>query len=609
MRQALTAIASCLVLVACGDSTAPSVATSLEVVAAATQAGTAGKVVLQTPAFLVKDQNGTAMAGVPVTVVVVAGGGTITNAPTQSSAGPTAIGQWTLGQTVGANTVRVTAADLASVTITAQGEVGPLARLTPAGSVSRVGRIGGTLTPGPRIFTTDEFDNRIAGATVTIEPSAGSTVEASEVVSAANGEVLVSSWVLGDAAGEYTLTFSTGELTAQFTATANSGPAASISLVSGGGQTLLAGTPVTDPVRLRVVDEFGTDVDFENVGFTVVAGGGTLATNSATTNAEGLVDAPVWTMGRSAVPQTLRVAVGTVTLNVTFQIETQFDITLRFVGAGMTPSRMAVFERAAQRIRSVITGDLPDVPSVSLDMGGDCGLDGETYVGPIDDVVIYAAIDSIDGPAGVLGRAGPCWIRGPLPGLPVAGVMIFDKDDVANLEIIGRLEDVILHEMLHVLGVGTYWLPLGLLQSPSSLDVRYNGPLAVQGCQQSGGAGICASNVPVHSCSPPNAGETALQCPGGTANLHWRESTFGNELMTGFLNAGANLFSSVTIGGLADLGYQVNHAARDPYVVPSGGFSGNLIPGTGPSEHWETLITPVGTVDPGGRTTRLQGPN
>src|SRR5206468_4913919 len=85
----------------------------------------------------------------------------------------------------------------------------------------------------------------------------------------------------------------------------------------------------------------------------------------------------------------------------------------------------------------------------------------------IDDLVIFAVLDSIDGPGKILGQAGPCFIR--LPGyLPLIGVMRFDTADVANLESAGQFDEVILHEMGHVLGFGTIWGPLGLLADPAS---------------------------------------------------------------------------------------------------------------------------------------------
>jgi hypothetical protein len=54
----------------------------------------------------------------------------------------------------------------------------------------------------------------------------------------------------------------------------------------------------------------------------------------------------------------------------------------------------------------------------------------------------------------------------------------------------------------------------------------------------------------------------------GTRNGHWRETTFGNELMTGFLNSGKNPLSRLTIASLRDLGYIVNLSVADPYKRP-----------------------------------------
>src|SRR5215207_4498866 len=54
----------------------------------------------------------------------------------------------------------------------------------------------------------------------------------------------------------------------------------------------------------------------------------------------------------------------------------------------------------------------------------------------------------------------------------------------------------------------------------------------------------------------------------GTRDSHWRESTFNNELMTGFLDSGANPLSRMTIGSLEDFGYTVDYGAADGYNIP-----------------------------------------
>lgn len=48
----------------------------------------------------------------------------------------------------------------------------------------------------------------------------------------------------------------------------------------------------------------------------------------------------------------------------------------------------------------------------------------------------------------------------------------------------------------------------------------------------------------------------------------WRESVFGNELMTRELSTLGNPLSVVTLGAMADLGYVVKFTAADAYRLP-----------------------------------------
>ena len=61
----------------------------------------------------------------------------------------------------------------------------------------------------------------------------------------------------------------------------------------------------------------------------------------------------------------------------------------------------------------------------------------------------------IDGAGGVLGSAGPCLIRDTGP--TAVGRMRFDTADLASLEGGGQLDEVVLHEMGHVIGIGSLW--------------------------------------------------------------------------------------------------------------------------------------------------------
>src|SRR3712207_1518551 len=98
-RSPAFALFAATLIAGCGDGgPPPPKPTAVEIVAGATQTGTAGSPLTTTPSFVVRDQNGRPMAGVAVTVAVTAGGGTLTGAPTRTAeGGSTSIGTWTLG--------------------------------------------------------------------------------------------------------------------------------------------------------------------------------------------------------------------------------------------------------------------------------------------------------------------------------------------------------------------------------------------------------------------------------------------------------------------------------------------------------------------------------
>ena len=76
--------------------------------------------------------------------------------------------------------------------------------------------------------------------------------------------------------------------------------------------------------------------------------------------------------------------------------------------------------------------------------------------------------------------------------------------------------------------------------------------------------------------------------------------------MTGWINAGANPMSRITIASLRDLGYAVNLNAADAYALPGpGAASPRLAGGAGGVEVVDELIRPTYTVGPDGRVERI----
>lgn len=211
-------------------------------------------------------------------------------------------------------------------------------------------------------------------------------------------------------------------------------------------------------------------------------------------------------------------------------------IDLEFIGNFSEGQKLA-FRQAAQRWGSIIRGNLPPVI-----------INGKR----INGISITARALEMDGPHNRLAQAGPVHLR---PGslLPATGIMEFDSADLTLMEEDGRLLNVIIHEIAHVLGFGTLWEQKGLLQGVGTNNPRFTGVNAMREFATLTGANNAIS-VPVE-----NIGGV------GTRNSHWRESVFGNEVMTSFLNSGLNPISRLTLASLQDLGYSVNSSAPNPY--------------------------------------------
>lgn len=219
----------------------------------------------------------------------------------------------------------------------------------------------------------------------------------------------------------------------------------------------------------------------------------------------------------------------------------EYNVTLHFKGDLWTDGLKIDAMIAADYISTIITSDHKDIPSFF-----------GTY---IDDILIEMELKYIDGPSKVLGSTNIQYTRTSGDGTPLSSKIIFDIADATRLKEKGAWSDVILHEMLHALGLGSLWVAKGLINKSVAGDWRYTGKnavdvyveemlLATNGTFIYDGRGI-----PVESTGG-----------GGTAGKHWDEAVFKNELMTGYVNA-ENALSRMSIASLADLGYDVSFTA------------------------------------------------
>ena len=212
-----------------------------------------------------------------------------------------------------------------------------------------------------------------------------------------------------------------------------------------------------------------------------------------------------------------------------------YNITIEFKGT-WTQELHDVFTTAATRLANLITGDVPDV-SVRM----------KNVLLQVDDIYITAELKAIDGVNGILGQAGPTSIRTGTY-FPATASMQFDSADAQAFYNLGLFDEIVTHEMLHSVGFGSIWSYKNVVSGSD-----FVGAHAVSEYQTL----LAAAHLPTDNGVP-------IETDGGsgTAGSHWDETTFDNELMTGYINDSNNLLSRMTVASLWDLGYQVNMSSN-----------------------------------------------
>ena len=280
-----------------------------------------------------------------------------------------------------------------------------------------------------------------------------------------------------------------------------------------------------------------------------------------------------------------------------------FDIDVVFVGTEPSATFKQAFRDAADRWEEIITRSLPDIDFSNQALAANrCTVGQPEVTDTVDDLRIYAKVTEIDDEGGTLAVASVC-VRRLSSTLPVVSKVIVDSDDAA-VRTNDDLKSIILHEIGHTLGIGTLWYHHDLLQKPAldpddeeyelAPDTHFTGPLTTAAFDAAGGLDYADNKVPVH-----NSGGS------GSADSHWRESVFDNELMSPQISSGqTEPLSAITVRSLADMGYVVDVGEADSYMLPSAmsRMPGHVAKAAGVSVPLNCIIEPsVGTVEDGGR--------
>jgi adhesin/invasin len=251
---------------------------------------------------------------VNVTFAVTVGGGSVVPATVATDAnGIATLTSWTLGATVGANTVTATVAGLTGspVSFNATGTVGVASQLTmttqPSGAQNTV-----AFTTQPVVAIRDANGNlTTSAAAVTAAVFSGTGVlSGTATVNAVNGVATFGSLVL-TGTGAHTLRFTAVGLSSVTSGslTITAGPATAIASNSVTTQSATVNTAVAAPPSVRVTDVSGNVVSGVTVTFAVTTGAGTRTPATVVTNASGIATLTSWILGAVAGTNTLSATV------------------------------------------------------------------------------------------------------------------------------------------------------------------------------------------------------------------------------------------------------------------------------------------------------------
>jgi len=440
--------------------------------------------------------------------------------------------------------------------------------------------VGSVVTPSPTFVVRNALGDPLANVPVTVKITGGRGTLLNAPVRSSAGPTSIGEWTLDTIAGVNQVTITAGSVpAANITLNGIADAAASI-VVEGGPYNGLAGDFLSSPLLVKVRDRYANPVSGVTLDLAVSKGDGEVTPPRVMTDDNGVATGISWRLGRLGGVQQLVATSGSIRSEIPASIRSEFDPAMRFHGA-VPPEIASALTIAIDRLHAGIVGDVVDVPVLNFDMSR-CGIQGAVVNETVDDLVIFALVTPIDGVGRVLASAGPCILR-TQSGFPVIGVMRFDSDDIGQLSGNGRLPAVVLHEMLHVIGIGTLWRTRDMLMGSGSSDPRFIGNLAGTQCIAAGGFPSCFDGrVPVENIGG-----------GGTVEVHWRESVFDREVMTGFVEATADMpLSGISFASLQDIGYTVNQLSADPYLVPT---PGSVAPRLSPQvlTPWETITQPL----------------
>ncbi len=268
------------------------------------------------PALQLRDTygNDVAQPGVGVTAAIASGGGVLGGTATAATngAGRAVFSSLSISGTIGDRTLSFSAGGLTGATsdtirVTAGAASQIFVTRQPASTVQN----GSILGVAPVLQLRDASGNDVAQASVPITvaiASGGGVLSGGTTASTdAGGQAVPSGLVITGTAGDHTLSFSSAGLTGATSGaiTVTPGPATSLGISAGDGQTAVAGSAVSTAPSVVVRDVSNNPVAGVSVTFAAATGGGSVTGATGTTGASGIAAVGSWTLGTTAGANTL----------------------------------------------------------------------------------------------------------------------------------------------------------------------------------------------------------------------------------------------------------------------------------------------------------------
>ena len=183
------------------------------------------------------------------------------------------------------------------------------ASVSASSNANQTAPVATAVTERPAVKIVDNKGNPYAGFPVTFAVTGGGGLLSRTVdTTDANGIATAGVWRMGNITGTNTVSATAEGLSGSpvtFTATGVAGNPVVIAVDAGDNQTAAAGTAVAVAPTVVLRDQFTNLVPGATVTFAVTAGGGSVTTASATTNANGAATSGAWTLGTVAGVNTL----------------------------------------------------------------------------------------------------------------------------------------------------------------------------------------------------------------------------------------------------------------------------------------------------------------